>query len=126
MGTPAAITLADNVPTNHVFNPIVSGPKALLETSEMAIPAAEKQLILQMSRASVTRLTDRVVNRLNIPFQQLSDGVYSVRSTARVDVSIVVPADCSSAERLIIAYLYKNMAANSVVQAYITTRDSMW
>lgn len=126
MGQAAPIVLADNVPTNHTFNPVTTGPTSMLETSEMAIAAAEKQLIAGLSRATSTRPTDRVTQRLNIPFMQTVDGVNSVRSTARVDVTVVVPVDCTAAERLVIAHLYKNMAANAVMMAYITTRDQMY
>jgi hypothetical protein len=126
MAAAAAIVLADHVPTNHTFNPIETGKTSLFETREMAIPAAEKQLILQLSRASSARHTDRITERLNIPFMQTVDGVNSVRSTARVETTIVIPDDCSSDERALVQRLYENMAVNPVVRLYVTTREQVW
>lgn len=127
MPSASTITVADQVPTNHVFNPITTAPgSALLETREATTTAGEKQLILQLDRASAKRATDRVTIRLNLPFEQTVDGVTSVRSIARLDCVVIVPSDTTSTERALVAALVKNTLANAVVQGYITTRDPLY
>lgn len=122
----AAVVLADNVPTNHTFNPIVTGGKAVFETSEMHIGAAEKQMIWTLDRASARRPTDRVSARLNVPFEQVVEGTYSVRSIARHIGETVVPSDCTSTERTMLAYLVGAMWTNAILRGYTSSRDPVY
>lgn len=126
MPSASTITIADQVPTNHVFNPITTGATSFLETTTKATGATQESLVLQMDRSSTKRATDRVTVRLNVPFEQTVDGAVTVRSTARFIGEFVVPADCSSTERLMLATMVQNVLANSVVKGYVSSRDQLY
>lgn len=126
MPAAASITLADNVPANHVFNPISIGKTGLFETTEMSIGAAERQLILELSRASSSRVTDHVIVRLNFPFTQTVEGTVSVRDTARFEAKFVLPSSMSSTERLLVATVVANAFDNAVIKGYVTNREPVW
>lgn len=127
MPAAANIVLADHVPANHTFKPISQSGNAFLhETSEMTIGGAERTLILELSRQSSTRATDRVTVRLNVPFEQTVDGVTSVRSTARFIGEVVMPSDMTATERSLFAALVKNALAHATVQGYMTNREPVY
>lgn len=127
MPAPANITLADHVPTNHVFKPIAhSGDNMIHETVEMTIGAAERQLILGLSRANGSRATDHVVVRLNCPFEQTIDGTVSVRDVARFEAKFILPSSMTTTERTMFQKLVANAFDNSVIIGYVTNREPVY
>lgn len=123
MSTIANLTVADNVPANHVFYPIQSGPRSLWITHEAANALTQASFLVDTSLATPARATDKVKMNLAWPFAQTVDGAVFARSIARRFSDWVLPADMTTAERLLFVAISMNIEASALVKAILTDRD---
>lgn len=127
MPAAANIVIADATPANHTFAPMtVNGGAAVFEDRDSNTSAGFKQLLLSMSRATASRPTNRVNIRLNVPYEQLVDGAYTIRSIARLSADVVLPDDMSATERDHFAALCKNAFAHATIVGYVGDLDVVY
>lgn len=124
MAAIADLTLADNVPANHVFYAIKSGMAgSQWLTREMVTSQGQRSFSASMSLASKTRPTDRVNYRLAFPFEFVEDGVTKVRDIARASTDFVVPELMTSAERAMFFAVYMSGMGNALLKNWVLNRD---
>lgn len=126
MPSPSTITLTENA-NDHVFTPLnISAQSSVLATTEAASPIGEMKLELGFSLASAKRRTDRVSVKLSIP-KLLGDATvgYTVKDTAIMDCSLVIPEAASATERDAFAKLAGAALSNAIIQGY-SKRDPFW
>jgi hypothetical protein len=126
MPTPTSITLVENA-NNHVFQPLnISAVKSVLATVVAASPIGDKRLELGFDLSSKKRPTDRASVKLTFP-KLLGDSSvgYTVKDTAIMDVSIVVPEAFSAADRTVFADLCGAALSDAIVKGYFK-RDPLW
>lgn len=124
-----SITLADNVPTNHVFNPLMSSSgHALLIARETVTSAASRVLELLFSPSTKTRVTNRVQVKLAYPIEvtDSTTGVVSTRCTPRFEGVWILPDSMTTAERLTFDTLVEASVTNTVRRGYVRTLDPFY
>jgi len=123
MPSAANIVLADSVPVNHTYEPVEIDPanSLFLERTLPDTSAGFEALRLGFARSTPGRPTNRVSMRLDIPYEQVVDGVTVVHSIARYNGTITLPDTMSATDRLNFATLIQNLHANSVVKGYTST-----
>lgn len=129
MPTASTIALDDGqvTPVSHSFEPQSITPgRSVLVDRDSNTSAGQKQLIVGLDPAKVSRKTNRVNIRFNMPVEQLIDGVYEVAYTARVNCDVVIPDQMTQAQRDDLGAFVKNALANAVVNGLITDLDPMY
>lgn len=124
MANIADLTIADNVPANHVFYAIKSGMSgSQWLTREMVTAQGQRSITASMSLATKARPTDRVAYRYAFPFEYVADGVTQVRDIARASTDFVLPELMTTAERLMFYTVYLNGCANALLKNFVLNRD---
>lgn len=124
MATIADLTLADNVPTNHVFYAIKSGMAgSRWLTREMVTAQGQRSFSAAMTLANGNRPTDRVSMRLAFPFEFVEDTVTKVRDTARANVDFVLPELMTSTERAMFHAVFMSAMNATLVKNWVLNRD---
>jgi hypothetical protein len=124
MANIADLTLADNVPTNHVFYAMKSGmTQSSWLTREMVTSQGQRGISASMSLASKTRPTDRVAYRYAFPFEYVEDGVTKVRDIARANVDFVIPELMTNAERAMFYAVFMSGQDNALLKNWVLNRD---
>lgn len=124
MATIADLTLADNVPANHVFYAIKAGMTlSQWLTREMVTSQGQRSISASMSLATKTRPTDRVSYRYAFPFEFVSDGVTQVRDIARANTDFVLPELMTTAERLMFFTVYMSGMNTALLKNWVLNRD---
>lgn len=124
MASIADLTIADNVPTNHVFYAMQSGmTRSAWLTREMVTAQGQRSISASMSLASKARPTDRVSYRHGFPFEYLKDGVTVVRDIARANTDFVLPELMTTAERLMFYTVYINSMSANLLKNWVLSRD---
>jgi hypothetical protein len=124
----STITVADNVPVNHVFSP-TSGDSSNFVFNERTLSqtsAGQESMRLQFSKASVNRPTDKTTVRIDFPLEQLVDGVYVVYDIARVDINFTLPETMTSAQKLKVGAVTRNALAHATVKSYYETGEPVF
>lgn len=127
---PAASTISinDATPTAHAYPPVQVSPSLSLfrNSADAATSASQEQIGLSISRANSNRSTDKVKVTLSVPHEQTIDGAVVVRSTARMNVDIILPSDMTSTEKADFAALAANLLDHTDVAGYITDLEPVW
>lgn len=121
MGTATTIVLADSVPVNHNFDPVEVTPEnsLFLERTTPNTSGGFWGLRMGFSRANSGRPTDRVSVRLDVPYEQLVDGVYNVIDTARFSATFTLPTSMTSLNRADFMALVQSALNHADVSAYV-------
>jgi hypothetical protein len=124
----STITIADNVPTNHVFSPTKVNPEesSFNERTLSQTSAGQETLKLVFSEASASRATHKVRIEMAIPFEQLVDGVYTPYSTPRFIGEFILPSNLTSAQRLKVGAMVRNALAHATIKSYYETLEPVW
>lgn len=128
MPSATSISINDATPTAHVFAPKQVSPALSLfrNVADATTSATAEQIGLSFSEASSSRSTNKVKVTLSVPYEQTVDGAVIVRSTARMNVDIILPDDMTSTERADFAALAANLLDHADVAGYITDLEPVW
>lgn len=129
MPSASTITLADGqaTPVTHDFVPMSVTPgRTVLVNRESDTSAGQMQLIVGFDPAKVSRKTNRVSIRFNLPVEQTVDGVVKVAYVARFSADVVLPEEMTQAQRDDLAAYIKNALADSVVNGIISDLDPIY
>lgn len=119
----STIVLADNVPSNHTFNPIsASVGLSRWMTSAAATFAGNETIDIKMSPSSRTRNTTRVTVLFSDPVEVTESGIVVVNDTLRANLEVVIPDGVAATRALAFYTKLKNLAAHATVQSYIADR----
>lgn len=129
MPSATQISVNDATPTAHLFDPVgktPSGAVLYFNNTDASTSATAEGVTLSMSRASGTRTTNRIKISLAIPYAQTVDGAVEVRSTARMNVDVILPDDMTVAEREDFAALASNLLDATDVKNHIEDLVPVW
>jgi len=128
MPVAANIVVADHVPTNHTFNPldITTGNALFAERAIAATSAGFELLRLLFSKSTTRRPTDKTTIRLDMPLEQVVDGVTVVYATARFDGNFTLPDVMTSTQKLKFGALVRNVFAHATVRGVYETGETVW
>lgn len=127
---PAASTIVLNDGTNNRdFVPVaVSAEKSVFTSRHATTSAGCPVLVLGFDGAKPNRETNKCSIRYNQPkeYTDSDTGLTLVKSTARVDTTIILPDDWSTAERTAFWNTYQAAIANAVVSGYVDSLEPVW
>lgn len=123
----AAITLADSIPANHVYNPSsidANGVAHLYTVGSNGFDSREQiSLLVKLPKAggSVARVTAKV----SLPIMDTVDTALKV-GEAIGTVEFVMPKQATQAQREMLLALVKAFLANASVTAAVSTLESIY
>lgn len=122
------LSINDATPTAHLFDPVAVSPNLTLyrNTTDAATSATEEQIGASLSRASGSRVTNKVKVTVSVPYEQTIDGAVITRSTARANIEFTLPDDMSASERDHFGAIVRNTLAHADIKGYYEDLIPVW
>lgn len=124
----ANIVIADSVPANRTYQPIVTGLKGatFVDVATAATPAGQSTVVFDLRRPTV-ETPAKVVARLNLPIEVVdANGTTVVLDVFRFEGSWVVPSRATALQRANFETLVQNLVAHAVTEAYVRNADPVF
>jgi len=127
MPSAAQLVIADQVPTNHNFDPVEAAMvKTTWVNTEATTSLGRMTVSAGISLATAKRPTNRVTVRVAKPFEYTADGIVLIRDTARYNGEFVLPSAMSATEMLYFEAICRNFTGHATIKAMINALTAVW
>lgn len=124
MAQAAALTIADQVPANHTYNPTsASGQRAVFVNSESSTAAGRPSIVVDYQPLAATSTREKVKINTAIPVEQTVDGVVQVHHVNRAVTEFYLDASATLAEKQNLLARHKSILGNAVMTTLVTTGE---
>lgn len=121
----AAITLADSVPANRVFNPSGKDGSVSMLMTDASVYDAKDQLSVALSRVSANSKVNRLKFRVITPIMDTVDTTKRV-AFCQADVSLTLPKEATAVHRADILALVASLTGHATIKTMALNVEDLY